>query len=184
MKDLIKRNINGKKVLLLFVLTNIIYVFMLTVTIPKVISFSGGMKILDMMPTGYDADYVNTLLSSLGVKGRDAYLYNQLPVDLIYPFMFAISSMLVLAYFLNKIGKFDSNLFYFCLIPLGSGLFDYSENIGIIMMLKSFPDNSILLSQVTSVFSIVKSFSTIFYFVILISFLLVFVWDKQLKKGK
>ena len=124
MNDLIKNNIGGKKVLLLFILTNIIYVFMLTVTIPKVMSYSGGMKLLDMMPTGYDAKYVNTLLTSLGDHGRNAYLFNQLPVDMIYPFMFALSSMLVLAYFLNKIGKFDGSLFYFCLIPLGSGLFD------------------------------------------------------------
>ena len=31
----IERHISGKKVLLLFILTNIIYVFMLSVTIPK-----------------------------------------------------------------------------------------------------------------------------------------------------
>src|SRR3989339_595059 len=116
MKDLIKRNLNSKRVILLFVLTNIIYVIMLGITIPKVMSFSGGMKLLDMLPTGYTAEYVNSLLSALGEKGRDAYLFNQLPVDMIYPFLFGVSYCLILAYFLNKLGKFESRLFYFCLL--------------------------------------------------------------------
>ena len=47
-------------------------------------AFSGGMKLLDMMPLGYDMDYINTLFETLGEKGRDIYLYNQIPVDMIY----------------------------------------------------------------------------------------------------
>ena len=106
---------------------------MLIVTIPEVMQHSGGMKILDMMPTGYDAQYVNSLFSILGTAGRDLYLYHQLPLDLIYPSLFGISSCLVLAYFLNKLGKLNSWLFYLCLLPLLSGLFDYMENIGIML---------------------------------------------------
>jgi hypothetical protein len=178
MKEFIKRNIQGKKVLLLFIVTNIIYVFMLTVTIPKVMSFANGMKLLDMMPTGYTPEYVNSLLSRLGEMGRHAYLFNQLPVDMIYPSMVAISYCLVIAYFLNKIGKLESNLFYLCLLPIFSGLFDYCENIGIIVMLKSYPLNSALLAQVTSFFSVLKSISSTAFFVVLIVVLGVFGWRK------
>lgn len=184
MKDLIRRNINGKRILFLFVLTNIIYVIMLTITIPKVISFSGGMKLLDMMPTGYSVEYVNALLSALGEKGRNAYLFNQLPVDMIYPFLFGVSSCLILAYFLNKLGKFESRLFYFCFLPLFSGLFDYLENIGIIAMLKSYPDNPVILSQITNIFSVMKSSFTTFYFIVLIIFLIVFGMNKLLQKSR
>lgn len=173
MKEYIKRNLSGRKVLYLFVLTNIVYALMLLLTIPKVMRFSGGMKILDLIPTGYNIQYVNTLFSTLGEKGRNAYLYNQLPLDLIYPFLFGISSCLVLAYFLNKLGKLDSNLFYLCLIPLFSGLFDYGENIGIITMLHIFPNNSILVTQITSIFSILKSLFTSIYFIVLIVTLIV-----------
>ncbi|NMM29098.1 MAG: hypothetical protein HHJ12_17930 [Glaciimonas sp.] len=172
MKNLIKRNLNGKTILLLFILTNIVYTIMLTITIPKVMQFSGGMKILDMMPTGYSAEYVNTFLSTLGEQGRDAYLFKQLPIDMIYPFLFGISYCLVLAYFLNKLGKLESQLFYFCLIPLFSGLFDYCENIGIITMINSYPNNSILLTQITSLFTILKSAATTLYFLSLIIFLM------------
>jgi hypothetical protein len=181
MRDFIKRNIQGKKVLLLFIATNIIYVFMLTVTIPKVMSFANGMKLLDMMPTGYTPEYVNSLLSKLGEMGRHAYLFNQLPVDMIYPGMVAINYCLVIAYFLNKIGKLESNLFYLCLLPIFSGLFDYCENLGIINILRSYPENSDFLSQVTSAFSVLKSISSTVFFTILLIVLVVFGWRKLFK---
>lgn len=174
MKELIRRNIGGKKVLLLFILTNIIYSIMLIITIPKVMNFSGGMKLLDMIPTGYNAEYVNSLLNTLGEPGRHAYLFNQIPVDMLYPFLVGTSYSLVLAYFLNKLGKLNGYYFYLCLIPLFSGLFDYFENIGIITMLKSYPDNSIILTQITSIFSVLKSSFTSIYFIILLILLIVF----------
>ena len=182
MKDIIKKSINGKKILLLFILTNIIYAVMLTITIPKVMSFAGGMKLLDMMPTGYNSEYVNSLLSALGATGRNAYLFNQIPVDMIYPFLFGITYCLLLAYILNKLGKLESSLFYLCFIPLFSGLFDYCENIGIITMLNNYPDNSIILTQTTNVFSVLKSFLTTIYFIILIAFLIVLGKTKLFQK--
>jgi len=182
MKEFIKRNINGRKVLLLFILTNIIYAIMLTITIPKVMSFSGGLKLLDMMPAGYDPEYVNTLLYTLGEKGRNAYLFIQLPFDMIYPSLFAISSCLLLAYLLNKLRKLEGALFYLCFIPLLSGVFDYCENIGIISLLNSYPNNSNLLSQTTSVFSVLKSSSTVTYFIILITLLIVLGIRKIISK--
>lgn len=184
MKDLIHKNISGKKVLFLFILANIVYAIMLVITIPEIMHYSGGMKILDMIPTGYDAQYVNTLFNTLGIQGRHTYLYHQLPLDLVYPALFGISSCLVLAYFLNKIKKLDSPLFYLCLIPLFSGFFDYGENIGIIMMLKNYPNISVLQVQITSSFSVLKSILTTIYFIILIVTLLTVAKNKYFpKKG-
>jgi hypothetical protein len=173
MRELVRENINGRKVLILFILTNICYVFMLTITIPKVMSFSGGMKLLDMVPTGYGVEYVNSLLNVLGDNGRYAYLFNQLPVDMVYPILFAITYPLVLAFFLNKLKKLDSYLFYFCLLPLFSGFFDYCENIGIISILSTYPYNSDNLTQITNTFSVLKSFSTTIYFITLTGTLVV-----------
>ncbi|MEQ1587453.1 MAG: hypothetical protein ABL895_16330 [Cyclobacteriaceae bacterium] len=178
MKELIKRNLSAKKVLILFVLTNIVYVFMLTVTIPAIMSYSHGIKILDMMPMGYDADYVNTLLNTLGEEGRQTYLVKQIPIDLIYPFLFGVSYCLVIAYFLNKIGKLES-LFYLCLLPVVAGFFDYLENVGIIALLNTYPDISARLIQVTSVFSIAKSTITTIYFILLIVVLIMFGINKM-----
>ena len=95
----IERNVSGKKVLLLFILTNIVYVFMLTVTIPRTMAFSSGMRLLDMMPLGYDFNYVSTLFNQLEEIGRETYLTNQIPVDMIYPLLFGLSYCFLLGYF-------------------------------------------------------------------------------------
>ncbi|MFT4537392.1 MAG: uncharacterized membrane protein YccF (DUF307 family) [Saprospiraceae bacterium] len=115
-RDIVNKNLAGKKVLLLFVLTNFIYAIMLIVTIPKTMTYSNGMKLLDMMPTGYDSEYVNSLFKTLGVNGREVYLYNQIPVDMIYPFLFGISYCLLLAYFLKILNKINSTFstYAFC----------------------------------------------------------------------
>ena len=134
--------------------------------------FSEGMKIMDVMPTGYNPEYVNTLLKALGEKGRNAYLFEQIPVDMVYPLLFAVSWCLVLAYVLRKLGKFDGKLIYLCFIPVLAGAFDYCENIGIISILNLYPANSNLLSQITSVFSVLKSFCITIYFMILITSLI------------
>jgi hypothetical protein len=66
----LEKNTSGKKILSLFILTNVVYLFMLFVTIPKTMGFSNGMKLLDMLPTGYNRDYVNELFRTLGENGR------------------------------------------------------------------------------------------------------------------
>ena len=96
---------SGKKILGLFILTNLVYVFMLTITIPKTMGFSKGMKLLDMMPIGYDLNYVSELFSSLGEIGRKTYLTYQIPVDMIYPLLFGLTYSLLLAYSLKKLNK-------------------------------------------------------------------------------
>ncbi|MDI1354462.1 MAG: hypothetical protein PSX36_06075 [bacterium] len=184
MKNIIIRHLNGKKILFLFILTNIVYATMLTITIPKVMNYADGMKLLDMMPTGYNADYVNSLLDALGKEGRNAYLFQQIPIDFIYPCLFGITYCLLFAYIIYKLGKQNSFLFYICLVPVFSGLFDYLENIGIVTMLKSYPDNSASMSQLTNVFSILKSTLTTIYFIALLIALLTLLTKNIISRSK
>lgn len=164
----IEKNISGRKVLGLFIITNFVYTFMLTVTIPKTMEFSNGMKLLDMMPTGYDLNYVKELFTSMGEHGRFTYLTNQIPVDMIYPLLFGLSYCLLLGYLLKKMNKLNSQYIYLCLIPIIAGVADYLENIGIIAMLKSYPELTEVAVKTTSVFSLIKSISTSTFFIVLI----------------
>ena len=170
--QLLERHLSGKKVLGLFVLTNVVYIFMLTVTIPRTMNFSNGIKLLDMMPTGYDLNYVNELFSALGENGRQIYLRNQIPVDMIYPLLFALSYALLLAYFLKKLNKLKVPFTYLCLLPVLTGIADYLENFGIINLLNNYPDLSDTAVQATSTFSLIKSISTSAFFVVLIVILI------------
>jgi hypothetical protein len=180
----INDNISGKKVLGLFILTNAVYVFMLTVTIPKTMSFSKGMKLLDMMPTGYDFNYVSRLFNSLGEIGRDTYLTNQIPVDMIYPLLFSLTYSLLLAYFLKKLNKLNASFIYLCLIPIIAGTADYLENLGIIAMLKNYPDLTEISVKITSSFSLIKSISTTAFFIILIIVLVILGLKKAINGKK
>lgn len=175
MKNLILRHLQGKKVLFLFLLTNAVYAFMLLVTIPKVMSFAGGSRIPDMMPTGYAPFYIDLLFDELGEPGRSVYLTTQIPVDMIYPLLFGISYCLLMAFFLKKLDKLDHWVFYFSYLPLAAGLFDYLENIGVIMMLKQFPDISKSLVRISSTFTLLKSGLTTVYFSALIFVLLIYL---------
>lgn len=168
----IENNLSGKKVMALFILTNIVYVFMLTVTIPSTMEFANGMKLLDMMPTGYDWNYVTELFSSLGESGRHVYLTRQIPVDMIYPLLFGISYCLLLAYFLKKLNKLYVPYTYLCLLPIIAGAADYLENLGIIIMLKSYPQLKETAVYATNICSLIKSISTSIFFLVLIVILL------------
>ena len=168
LKEVIKSNISGKKVLILFVITTIVYLIMLLLTIPRVMEFSNGLKLLDMMPFGYDATYIRTLFDTLGEEGRQRYLYNQIPVDMIYPGLFGITYCLLIAYFLNKINKLKGFFFYLCFIPLIAGFADYLENYGIIYLLNDYPNLSENVMWATNLFSIVKSATTSIFFILII----------------
>lgn len=168
----IKRNTTGKKVLILFILTNVVYTFMLTVTIPKTMAFSNHMKLLDMMPMGYDLDYVTKLFDALGEMGRETYLTNQIPVDMIYPVLFGFTYCFIIGYFLNKLNKLQAPYSYLCLLPLLAGISDYLENYGIVTMLKNYPDIPNLLVSLTNGFTIIKSITTTLFFIALIIILI------------
>jgi hypothetical protein len=182
MKELIKRNTNGWRISVLFVLTTSVYAIMLTVTIPYLLKCSGGRQILDMIPTGYSSVYVNYLFAFLGEIGRKAYLYNQLPMDMIYPLLFGVTYCLVLAYFVKKLGKIEGNLFYVSYLPLFAAFFDYCENIGIIAMLRTYPNNPDIMAEITSVFSILKSVLSSASFISLI--IIVVIWSLRAAFGK
>jgi len=179
----IEKNISGKKVLGLFILTNVVYTFMLTVTIPKTMEFSNGMKLLDMMPTGYDLDYVSELFSLLGENGRLTYLNNQIPVDMIYPLLFGLSYCLLLGYFLKKLNKLNSPYNFLSLLSIIAGIADYLENFGIIIMLKNYPDFTETTVNATSMFSVIKSISTSVFFIAL-AVILILVGIKFFKKKR
>ena len=178
LKNILSKNIQGKKVLVLFIITNLVYLFMVLVTIPKIMHFSNGIKILDMLPFGYQFDYVNDLFSALGLNGRSFYLYNQIPIDMIYPFLFGITYSLVLAFFLKKINKLDSLLIYLCLLPLIAAFFDYLENFGTINMLNNYPNISEVEVKINSGFTIIKSMTTTAFFISLIIVLMFFAIKK------
>ena len=92
----------------------------------------------------------------------------QLPWDIIYPLLFTINNSLALAYFLKKLNQLKKGFFYLSLLPLAAGLADYMENIGINVLLHSYPDVFPVTVTIKSSFSLIKCVVTQIYFFILI----------------
>lgn len=164
---LLQRRATGKRVLVLFAITTVVYLLMLGVTIPRVTVFAPNMQLFDLSIGGYSYNYAVVLLDTLGTQGRTLYMQEQLPLDFLYPILFAITYALMLVWLLKKRFQSDSPLFYTALIPVVAALFDYAENIAIYMMLISYPEISLSLVELASLFTVVKSVLTTLYFVLL-----------------
>lgn len=178
-----QKTISGKSILLLFVVTNIVYAVMLLVTIPQVMAFADDMQLLDVLPFGYESQYVQLLFDTLGEEGRHAYLTRQLPLDMIYPGLFAVSYSLITVYLLSKMGKFKGLAVNLAFLPVIVGLADYLENAGIITMLLKYPNQTSLMVELTSTCSVVKAMSTtVFFFclmVVLVAYAIVYFRRKS-----
>ena len=177
LKTTVSRNLTGKKVLTFFVLSSVVYFTMIFFTIPKLTDFANGLQIFDMKPNGYSFTYAKELLGNLGKRGRNFYLFLQLPLDFVYPILFMMSNVLILSFFLKKIGKLES-WFLLVLFPVISGVFDYLENFGLIYLLTSNPKISEIGVRIISTFTVIKSLFTSLYFVILLFILAILIFKK------
>ncbi len=166
-RTFLDRYARGQIVLILLTVTLAIYGYMIFHSIPGVMNYANGMKILDMMPTGYSHDYVRQLFFRLGEEGRRVYLYRQIPIDMLYPFFFAVTYSLLLAYMFKRAIRSKRWTYILSIIPVITGLADYLENIGIIVMLASFPQLSSGWVSATRVFSITKSSATMVFWLLL-----------------
>jgi len=175
---------NGKTIIYLLIITFAVYAFMLFHTIPSVMEYSDGLKLFDMQPLGYTTDYAKLLLGNLGEQGRNLYLYHQIPVDMVYPLLFAVSFSLLLTILFRKGFNSDNWIQWMSLTPVLAGLFDYLENIGIIIMLTSYPDLSAGWINMTCIFSVSKSLlTTLFWILLLVSLVMIMIKRIKIQKS-
>jgi hypothetical protein len=174
---------SGKLISILFVLTMVVYVAMLSYSIPAVSAFAPEFPLFDLSPSGYSFSYANELLSSLGSDGRNLYLSTQLPLDFLYPGLFSITYSLMLVWLCSKLFNKNSKIYYFSLVPFLAGVFDYIENIFIIKMINSFPDLQVTTVKIASLFTVMKSSFTLFFFVLLIVGFILLLKQKISKKS-
>ena len=178
--QILQNNASGKLVLILLIITMAIYLTMIFFSIPAVVSFAPGLVLFDMSPTGYTYQNAVDLLSALGPEGRSIYLSRQLPLDFLYPGLFAITYSLLLVWLLLKSLSHQSKIFYVAMVPILAGLCDYIENIFIIVMINSFPDLSSNIVGTASLFTIMKSSFTSIFFILLLW--AVFMYFKNRRK--
>lgn len=166
--NLLRASALGKVVLLLWIATMATFSVMWFYSLPAVEHFVPEKALFDLSFTGYSYEYTVSLLEGLGVQGRDAYLYLQLPVDFVFPGLLAISSALLLAWVFGKGYAPNSKIFYFTVTPFLGGFFDYLENIGIVQMISTYPRLSHELVNASSAFTQLKTWFTVLAFLLLL----------------
>lgn len=111
-----------------------------------------GAAPMDMRPTGYAPDAVREFLDALGVAGRRLYLTRQIPMDMVYPALLALTLVGWLAW-MGRGGGW---------IAVVAAVFDYTENLLIVAMIWGFPDVPDGLVRAASGATVLKSgFSTV-----------------------
>lgn len=135
-----------------------VYVTMVSVTLAH-LELVSGQAPFDMRPFGYGPLDAATLLDALGADGRAYYLSRQIPLDTIYPALLALTLSSTVCWFGRRMP--GSRLVRLGVaFAVGSALFDYVENIGIVAMIYGWPDVSGSLVTAVSTATIAKSFMT------------------------
>lgn len=180
--ELAQKTSTGKNVAVLFFMNMAFYLAILFYSIPLVIKSSPDMKLFDVSPAGYTTEYAISLLNAIGPEGRDLYLSLQLPLDFIYPGLFIVSYPLLFAWLLKKNHDLHSKVYYALYLPILAGMFDYAENIFIILMLKTYPDLNSSLVAAASFATVTKSILSSIFFTLLTLGIIQAAWKSIFKK--
>ncbi|MDT9499987.1 hypothetical protein [Capnocytophaga canimorsus] len=148
------------KLWLYFIITMSVYLLMVFITIPTLNRLANGLDIIDVLPF-YDSEYVVRLLEYLESEGRHYYLYRQLPIDMIYPLLYAFTYRQILKHFIDKLNFKRGRWVVF--LPVVAAVFDYLENIGIGISLYRFPSLSDTVLSVLPFFSLLKNLFVVLY---------------------
>ncbi|MFN3850010.1 MAG: hypothetical protein ACK4NY_11300 [Spirosomataceae bacterium] len=89
---------------------------------------------------GFTPEKGYEIIESYGEEGRKVYLFVESFIDVIYPIIYSTAFVLLLSFLIKK--NDWKSYFYINLIPYGSLVFDLLENLGIVIMLKSFPERA------------------------------------------
>jgi hypothetical protein len=99
---------------------------------------TGGATILDMTFTAGPAQ-VYAVLDALGPAGRAFDLTHIVPLDLVFPFTYALFLATGISWALGRLVPAASPWFLLNLAPVIAGAADYAENLGVITLLLAYP---------------------------------------------
>jgi len=150
----------GKIAICSAVLAASVYFAMIFITLAHLQTVAGQIP-FDMRPTGYSREDADVLLNALGEDGRAYYLRYQISLDTLYPALLAMTLVAAIGWlavhFTHRI-----ILRAGVALSVGAALFDYGENLGIVVMLLNWPNISDSLVNLVSAASISKAVFTTF----------------------
>ncbi|MEP2980278.1 MAG: hypothetical protein ABJO86_12380 [Lentilitoribacter sp.] len=155
-----------------------IYLVMINITLDYIETLTGLLP-FDMRPGGYSPDQAYALLNALGADGNRYYLTRQIPLDIIYPVLMALTLVSIfkwlgaknISQMLTKIGVW---------LSIGAAVADYLENAGIVVMILNWPEPQIYLVHAASTASIAKAGLTTLAVLSVVIGLTIWAYDRML----
>lgn len=158
--SLLQKTSSVKSVCILFVASHLILLSMMVFTFP-VINNQIGTKAFDLLTFGYSVSMAESIVNNLDDQTTDLYLFPQLTLlDLFYPFLLALflSSFLFRLIKISRVKNKIASLILF--IPFLAMIFDYSENICIILLISKSIKISETIVLLSSTFTVLKGVLT------------------------
>jgi len=154
------KTVSIKKISILFFSSHFVLLLMMVYTFP-VINNQIGAKAFDLQTFGYSVSEAASIVNNLNDQTTGLYLFPQLTLlDLLYPFLLALFLSNLLSRLIKITqakSKFVSKLL---VIPFLAMIFDYLENICIMLMITKSIEISETVVFLSSTFTILKGFLT------------------------
>lgn len=148
------------KICISFVASHFVLLLMMIYTFP-VINDQIGNKAFDLQPFGYSVSTAESIVNSLNDQTRDLYLFPQLSLlDLFYPFLLALFLSSLLFRLINITETKSKVASIVIVIPFLAMIFDYSENICVMLMISKSIDISETIVLLSSTFTVLKGVLT------------------------
>ncbi len=152
----IDRRTSGRSALLLTVLFAAAFVLIngRPFGTAQVQAVSGGAGIIDTL-VNYTPEQVYAVFEAQGPAGRAAYR-TMLLADLGFPLFYASFMAVGLNLLLRSLFSRQAGLRYAVLLPLLGGVFDWAENISVLVMLGNYPQQMNGLASAANLFTLIK----------------------------
>lgn len=183
--SILHKTSSGKNLLVLFLSSHLILLSMLLFTFPKINSQIGS-KAFDLLTFGYSRPLAQNIIDKLDASTTQVYLFPQLTLlDLFYPLLLALFLSSLLFRLIQKNSPLKTLLLW---IPFLGMLFDYSENVCIILMITKTIEASEIVVKISSSLTLLKGLFTTLAWLAILFYALphlveVYIRFKQLAKG-
>lgn len=103
---------------------------------------------------GYKPAKIKEMVAAYGPEGRAIYAQGELTIDIAYPIVYTFLFCIILSLVFRNRPYAPFRLVN--LLPVGIGVFDLMENACIVYLLKSYPEQSMLVASLCSLFTNLK----------------------------
>lgn len=160
LNSLLIKTSSVKNICILFVASHLVLLIMMIFTLP-VINDQIGTKVFDLQTLGYSVSVAESIVENLNNETTSLYLFPQLTLlDLLYPILLALflSSILFRLFSITETKSKIASILL--VIPFMAMLFDYAENICIILMISKSIEISETIVLLSSSFTVLKGVLT------------------------